>query len=143
MDPLELLSQRWKLQNLDPFEERWKVTDGDEVGYLKTQVGAIRSRPSILESDRHWTSDDGKTSLLYVNVTMADRITDMYEGYLLTRPMSPILSARARRETPSLGKGVSSRKLPWSNERLLRICSIRKAQEVVSEETSVDVDDVL
>ncbi|KAI0334386.1 hypothetical protein GY45DRAFT_1367576 [Cubamyces sp. BRFM 1775] len=57
--------------------------------------------------------------------------------------MSPILSERARRETPRLGKGASSGGVPSSNEQMLRAFSIRKAQEVVPEEIGVNVDDVL
>ncbi|KAH9897857.1 hypothetical protein C8Q73DRAFT_641038 [Cubamyces lactineus] len=57
--------------------------------------------------------------------------------------MSPILSARARRETPSLGKGASGVNVPSSTEQMLRTCSIRHVQEVVPEERSVDIDDAL
>ncbi|KAI0334387.1 hypothetical protein GY45DRAFT_1242727 [Cubamyces sp. BRFM 1775] len=69
VDPFELLSQRWKLQKLDPFDERWKVTDADAVGYLKAQVGAIRSRPSVLESDRSWGDTDGETPSTIPTIT--------------------------------------------------------------------------
>lgn len=72
IDPFELLSHRWKLQKLDPYEERWKVGDQDAVGYLKTQVSAIRGRPSVVESDRHWGHADGETDFHYADDSIAD-----------------------------------------------------------------------
>ncbi|KAI8995274.1 hypothetical protein BD414DRAFT_372488, partial [Trametes punicea] len=35
VDPFVVLSQRWNLFKLDPYEERWKIPDEDALMYLK------------------------------------------------------------------------------------------------------------
>ncbi len=57
--------------------------------------------------------------------------------------MSPILSARARRETPHPEKGASAAKLPQSNKQMLEHYVVCQAQEIVPEETVVNTEEVL
>lgn len=57
--------------------------------------------------------------------------------------MSPILSARARRETPHLEKGAFAAKLPQSNKQLLQHCAVGKVPEIVPKETVINAEEVL
>ncbi|KAL1951153.1 hypothetical protein VTO73DRAFT_302 [Trametes versicolor] len=57
--------------------------------------------------------------------------------------MSPILSARARRETPHPEKGAFAAKLPQSNKQLIQHCGVGKLQEIVPEETVVNAEEIL
>ncbi|OJT04460.1 hypothetical protein TRAPUB_4730 [Trametes pubescens] len=125
LDPLQVLSQILNLPSLDVYEERWKVMDKDAVAYLKRQMVALQGRTEGAE--RHWKTDDD----------------DAYDAFLLRRPMSPILSARARRETPHPEKGASAAKLPQSNKQMLEHYVVCQAQEIVPEETVVNTEEVL
>ncbi|KAI0639961.1 hypothetical protein C8Q77DRAFT_1045891 [Trametes polyzona] len=57
--------------------------------------------------------------------------------------MSPVLSARARRETPNPGQGAFAANLPRTSKHLVRRCKMKGAKPVVFEEPQVNQDDVL
>ncbi|KAI0673682.1 hypothetical protein C8Q78DRAFT_1018447 [Trametes maxima] len=90
---------------------------------MKTHMGAIFHPGGT--GERHWRSN----------------VDGAYQNFVLYRPMSPILSARARRQTPQLG--VDKQKLPRSSQQLLLHCNIKKVGEVVVKEPFVNADEIL
>ncbi|KAI0828957.1 hypothetical protein BC628DRAFT_1182504 [Trametes gibbosa] len=125
LDPFDLLSQEWNLDRLDVFEEKWKVTDKDVVSYLQQQMAALQSRRE--GADGHWRNHDDPE----------------HDALLLRRPISPILSARARLGTPRLGKGDFTAKLPQSVEDMSRMSSVNRVKEIIIKEDPVNVEEVL
>ncbi|KAI0778730.1 hypothetical protein BD413DRAFT_465182 [Trametes elegans] len=57
--------------------------------------------------------------------------------------MSPVLSGRARRQTPQIGQSTFTSQLPQSSKHMLRGCRLEKATDVVPDENLVCTDDVL
>ncbi|KAI0652408.1 hypothetical protein C8Q79DRAFT_937519 [Trametes meyenii] len=126
LDPFEVMSQRWNLSKLDVFEEKWKVPDTDYISYIKTHMGTV-FHPGPSAGERYWKSNEDEA----------------YRNFALCRQMSPILSARSRQQTPTLGAGWHQEKLPRSNQQLLLRCDIKKAGEVTVKDQPVNTDDIL
>lgn len=145
LEPFEVLSQEWDLPGLDLYEEKWKVTDRDVVIYLKQQMVARKAQGEI--SDGYWRDNDDREWIIWSPVILQVRFlhvpTAAYDAFLLRRPMSPILSARARLETPRLGKGDFAAKLPQSVEDLAGRHPIKQADDIIINEPLLNVDDVL
>ncbi|KAI9068681.1 hypothetical protein FKP32DRAFT_1641905 [Trametes sanguinea] len=127
IDPFELLNRRWGIANLDPYEEIWKVSGMQVVQYLKQHLSNKPGQASI--ADRQWEDNEDED--------------DVCEALALVRPMSPILTARARRETPALGKGKHGAKIPQSNKQISQILPIAKVNDGVPNEPEVTMADAL
>ncbi|KAI0363531.1 hypothetical protein BV20DRAFT_1007236 [Pilatotrama ljubarskyi] len=128
LDPFEVLSRQWALSKLDLYEEKWSLGGvADSIAYLKKHITALARQADAAE--KHWREDTDAA----------------YDGFLLERPMSPVLSARARQQTPTVGKGAYIAKLPQSWTQMLHWQSWapNKAKEVKLEEVSVNADDIL
>ena len=55
IDPLEVLSRKWELSELDLYEERWRVEDASVVSYMRRKLGAPVS--GIMGSENVWKDD--------------------------------------------------------------------------------------
>ncbi|EDR04436.1 uncharacterized protein LACBIDRAFT_330568 [Laccaria bicolor S238N-H82] len=84
-DPFATLSQMYQLESIPPYDEIPQTTV-EAYEYIKR---TLKTRPGKPKSERIVEDDD----------------------YSLTfdRPMSPILTSKSRRETPTLGKGKAAR----------------------------------
>ncbi len=65
------------------------------------------------------------------------------DTFLMSRPMSPILSCRSRRETPLSSKNTLTAKLPQSHGGMLETWRIYPAEDVAFDEVNVNMDDAL
>ncbi|KAG1871615.1 hypothetical protein F4604DRAFT_1769066 [Suillus subluteus] len=93
-DPLDTLAG--SLKNLDlSFDERL-TTDGDTVRRLKSLLKTIVGEGRELRSEACWREEDH----------MYTRIAEIY------RPMTPILTNRARKQTPKAGTNALRASLP-------------------------------
>ncbi|KAI0361025.1 hypothetical protein OH77DRAFT_1442986, partial [Trametes cingulata] len=56
VDPFEILSRRWELSSLDPYEEKWGVDGVSEaLRYLKEQIGLLPRQSDAAE--KYWRDD--------------------------------------------------------------------------------------
>ncbi len=140
VDPLEILSQRWGLTKLDLYEERWKVENSEVLPYLKRHLPTGRG---ICVAEQQWRSGgNGGLAVSRLQMTFAQTAcVDDHEIIQLKRPLSPVLTARARLETPRAGK--SALPLPQTDGELLRYCKIAKVEVIPLPDPSVRTDDAL
>ncbi|KAM5536064.1 hypothetical protein V8D89_010322 [Ganoderma adspersum] len=125
VDPFQILSQSWGLSKLNLYEERWKVDDAEALSsYIKRQISVP---PGVEMSEKLWNSDSDED----------------FHTFLLSRPLSPILSCRSRRETPLSSKSMATAQLPQSHGELLETWRIYPAENITFDETNVNVDDAL
>ncbi|KAG1813861.1 uncharacterized protein BJ212DRAFT_1364133 [Suillus subaureus] len=93
-DPLDTLAG--SLKNLDlSFDERL-TTDGDTIRKLKSSLKTIVGEGRELRSEACWREEDH----------MYARVAEIY------RPMTPILTNRARKQTPKAGANALRASLP-------------------------------
>ncbi|KZT30993.1 hypothetical protein NEOLEDRAFT_1238155 [Neolentinus lepideus HHB14362 ss-1] len=124
-EPFELLSQRLKLKELVPYEEKWNVASAAVASHILS-IFAVKKNvkpPSIT----CWSTDDGY-----------DHSTSIY------RSMSPILTRRAMRQTPKPGQLTADElKLPETNANMLKKFSFQPIDNEPIEETPVNTEEVL
>ncbi|KAF7436011.1 hypothetical protein PC9H_002837 [Pleurotus ostreatus] len=94
VDPFETLTRTYRLTDLKPHEERWTTSAAETLQYLKSAVKVPRG---LSKSERAWL-DDG------------DDRTHITQYFL----DEPLLSRKARRETPRLGEGTRTTLVPSS-----------------------------
>ncbi|CDO73083.1 hypothetical protein BN946_scf185007.g137 [Trametes cinnabarina] len=146
VDPFDWLNRHWHLSMLDLYDEKWRVPDKQALEYLKQQMNSKAIRTS--NADREWAiDDDGEAMNTIRSIDMlswrSGDFADFFDAFMMRRPMSPILSARAIRETPALGQGRYSEKVPQSNKQMLQSFSIGTVKNVVLNEPNISTDDVL
>ena len=66
-----------------------------------------------------------------------------FDTFMLSRPLSPILSYRSRRETPLSRKSTTTAQLPQNHRELLETWRIYPAEDIAFDETNVNLDDAL
>ncbi len=140
VDPLETLSQRWSLSKLDLYEERWKVDNPEVLPYLKRHLPTGRGTSVADQQCR--SEGNGELAVLRLRLTFAQTTwVDDDDILQLQRPLSPVLTARARSETPRAGK--SALPLPQTDGELLRSCKIAKVAVIPLPDPFVRTDDAL
>ncbi|KAL4266739.1 hypothetical protein AB1N83_004047 [Pleurotus pulmonarius] len=94
VDPFDTLTRTYRLTDLKPHEERWTASAAETLEYLKSVVKVPQGLP---RSERAWL-DDG------------DDRTHITQYFL----DEPLISRKARRETPRLGEGTRITLVPSS-----------------------------
>ncbi|KAF7304941.1 hypothetical protein MKEN_01208400 [Mycena kentingensis (nom. inval.)] len=122
-DPFDTLSRIHGLGSLPPFQEKLQSTP-DAIQYIKKVIGtAAKKAPSILAAELAHPSETCRP---------------------LFQPLEPILTARARRETPRPGTHAFTSSLPASHALFLDAQTIRAmpvepiSEEIVKEEDVLD-----
>ncbi|KAH7924783.1 hypothetical protein BV22DRAFT_482999 [Leucogyrophana mollusca] len=121
-DPFDTLLHSLEYSSLKPYDDRW-ATDTDSVQLIKRTLNLT----SKSRGESCWHEDDP------------------YEQYIaLHRPMSPVLTSRARRETPKPGSGVAIASIPRSKHDVLDLIKIKPVEnEPMAEPPSPKLDDFL
>ncbi|KAJ7063510.1 hypothetical protein C8F01DRAFT_1133304 [Mycena amicta] len=121
-DPFDTLTRVYALPSLAPFQEKFHSTP-NAVQYIKKVLAQNPKKPP--------------------STTAALEEHPPETHVPLYRPISPVLSARARRETPRLGAKLFSESLPTSHARFLRAQAIDPVGIDSVVEEHVKQDDVL
>ncbi|KAF9495636.1 hypothetical protein BDN71DRAFT_1506571 [Pleurotus eryngii] len=104
VDPFETLTRAYRLTDLKPHEERWSTSAAETLEYFKSAVKVPRG---LSKSERAWLDDgDDKTHITQ---------------YFLDEPL---LSRKARRETPRLGEGTRITLVPSSHLQTVDVPAI-------------------
>ncbi|KAF9245706.1 hypothetical protein BU15DRAFT_58684 [Melanogaster broomeanus] len=106
-EPFEVLIQSLDALDLKPHDEKW-ATPSEAIRYLKSFF-CPPPPARELRSERCWHEED---------VTY-ERLSE------LCRPMSPILTNRARRETPKLGSSMARESIPRTEPTLIAFLGLR------------------
>ncbi|KAG1730675.1 uncharacterized protein EDB91DRAFT_1252534 [Suillus paluster] len=106
-DPLDALAKY--LEDLDLSVDERYTTDGETVRKLKLTLKTIVGEGRELRSETCWQEDD----------YMYTHLADIY------RPMTPILTNRARKQTPKPGSNVLRASLPRSQPALFEHIGVK------------------
>ncbi|KAG8219429.1 hypothetical protein J3R82DRAFT_354 [Butyriboletus roseoflavus] len=125
-EPFEILMRSLQSLDLTPPEEKW-ATPSEHVRYLRTFFPPAPD-PRDLRTEKCWHEDDH-----YATIS------------LMCRPMSsPILSKRARRDTPKLGKTNFGASIPRTNSTLTAFLNLKPVSvQSIEDVPAPPVDDVL
>ncbi|KAG1783349.1 hypothetical protein EV702DRAFT_958741 [Suillus placidus] len=116
-DPLDTLAR--SLKDLDlSFDERL-ATDGDTVRKLKSLLKTIVSEGRELRSDACWREEDHMCPLQ------------------IYRPMTPIITNRARKQTPKAGSNALRASLPRTQPALFEHIGVKSVVVAHIEESDV------
>ncbi|KDQ63007.1 hypothetical protein JAAARDRAFT_202531 [Jaapia argillacea MUCL 33604] len=119
-DPFDDLFHRLKLDDLTPYDEVWSL-DPDAVTYLRSSM-STRGKPRTISC---WFEDDERE-------------------LSLRRPMSPILTRKALRETPRIGSNKFTNSLPDSFAEFIASHRIKTvAEEDIPDPPTVNLEDAL
>ncbi|OCH95750.1 hypothetical protein OBBRIDRAFT_822683 [Obba rivulosa] len=113
VDPFDMLSQKWGLSKLEPYGERWNA-DPKAVDFMKSKLDHMRSKTKSTEI---WIEDSDDVD---------------FECWQHKRPLSPVLTSQAIRQTPRLGMRPIADTVPLTRQDLLTrngICSVRIDEE--------------
>ncbi|KAG1825271.1 hypothetical protein EV424DRAFT_686906 [Suillus variegatus] len=118
-DPLDTLVR--SLKDLDfSFDERL-TTDGDTVRKIKSSLKTIMGEGRELRSEACWREEDH----------MYTHIAEIY------RPMTPILTNRARKQTPKAGSNAFRASLPRTQPALFEHTGIKSVVVAQIEDSDV------
>ncbi|GBE77464.1 hypothetical protein SCP_0103390 [Sparassis crispa] len=122
-DPFDFLAKKWRLDSIEEYEEH-PVVSAEALQYVKQKL----PRPGKPKSSTIW-----------------DEAQDVdYERWLSRRPMSPVLTAYALRETPKLGSRSAADMGPKSHTGFLDSYGIHPVKvEDDEEQPRLDLDDAL
>ncbi|TFK56839.1 hypothetical protein OE88DRAFT_1730282 [Heliocybe sulcata] len=124
-EPFEVLSRQLKLRELPCYEEKWNLAGAEAASRIRNALTIRKnSKPPSVTC---WSTDDGY-----------DYFTSIY------RPMSPILTRRAMRQTPKLGQlTTDDSKLPENNTDMLKKHAIKPIDNSPMEEPHIKMEEVL
>ncbi|KAI6003453.1 hypothetical protein F5J12DRAFT_913681 [Pisolithus orientalis] len=123
-DPFEALAKHLDSLDLTPYQERWSVPQGaiELIRDVFPPLAELRSEKCCLELQND----------------PYDKLSELY------RPMSPVLTQRARRETPKLGCTGVLASIPRTRSSLQGHLILKPVpDEVITELPTPDINDVL
>ena len=143
-EPFEILSRPWELPKLDVYEEHWKLSEEDTKAFIKKNVTPLLCGCAVSEEPWKDEHDGWRSPLFILALNLALILSpEGYEEYLLHRPLSPILTFKAIRETPRPGKCTHTGRRPLTSSDIIRSFDLKPARDLDVQEPSVQTDSVL
>lgn len=130
------------LKHVPPYDDKWK-TDPQCLAFLK-QCVTFKPNPRSQSSLECWSDwkDGNVTSNIISIITLLIFVAGLFEEAPLPRPLSPILTASSRKQTPRLGSTSTAK--AYSLETLVSSYDIKAIEgRDDNEGTSPNLNDAL
>jgi hypothetical protein len=138
-DSFQALSRTLGLSDLKPWDEIWPA-DRNGIQLLRESL-TFSGKPRV---KRCWDDEDECVLFSDSNIQYDDETHGLVVDYnsWIYRPMSPILTTRAIRDTPKLGSSVALKLIPKSQDDVLKSFK-RVDSEVIEEPPRAKLEDAL